>query len=134
MKKALLAVAVLAAFVGHAQAGQSFNAGAGFSSSVTLSGGSMASSASNADGYSSQHSDSNAAGFAAAYQGGAAGVSFANPVAAAGATESYAVGSSNTNSTSYGRTGGNGVGETKGGSGVDYSAGSYGYANVSYSY
>lgn len=139
VRKAILAVAVLAAFIGHAQAADSFNVGAGFSSSVTLSGGSSATSGSNGQGYSTQTSNSAGYGYAAggtAMGVGAVGSYAYNGVGAIGAGGSFsgAVGGSNTTSTSSGYTSGDGYGATKGGAGVDYSAGGYSGLSGSYAY
>lgn len=128
MKKALLAIAIAAAFnVAHATDG--FQVGGGFGSSATLSGGSQATSGSNGNGYSYQTANSNGGVYAVGAT--ALGVGYSGQ-AIGGVSGSYAVGSSVTNANSYGTTGYDGYGATKSGAGADYS--SYGNNGIAASY
>lgn len=118
----------LAAAVAHAD---SFSVGGGFGSSVTGSGGSMASSGTNGQGYSAQESNSVGGGYAVG--GTALGVA-GNYSAIGGVSGSIGAGGSYTGSQSAGFTSGNGYGESKGGSGVDYSYAGYSSVVASYHY
>jgi hypothetical protein len=131
-------VAAIAALLAIASAShaQTFSTGAGFGSSVSLNGGSMASSGVNGNGgYSHQESNSAAAGYAAGGTGMVAGIV---PVGfggfAAGVSGSGAIGGSNTVTNSYGTVSNGGYGETKAGAGVDYSAYGYSGLNGSFAY
>jgi hypothetical protein len=128
MKKAIFAVAIAAAF-NLAHATDAFSVGGGFGSSVTGSGGSMASSGTNGQGFSSQKSNSVGGGYAVG--GTALGVA-GNYSSIGGVSGSVGAGGSYTGSTSNGYTSGNGYGESKGGSGIDY--GYSGYSSVTASY
>lgn len=134
MKKAIIAVAAMlamAAAQAHNSNDQSFNVSAGFGSSVSLSGGSMAESGQYGNGASSQYSNSSAYGVAAGGTGVVGGFTYSGLGAG---SISGAFGTSGTSSYSAGATTGNGYGDSKGGAGVDYSAYGYGNLNVSYSY